>query len=289
MKKYSEIQNLPLNKNQGRDAARGFLRSSIGLHKWMPTRVASKMRRGLAARVVASGISVVILASVGALSANADEQSRNPRKERDSYHLEKAVSSRDWSKVNCPKPRMLAQELLDILISGGGPQGFNPSCIVPTKFEHVRVMHFEDLDRSKALTLDDGTPYRIESVSTIEDGDTQKFGAQVVFFVREKNKIKRVKDTFVFRSYEGKAKTYFGCAAVLFPPQNLFTKKSCVYLAGQPRESDRVPASKAGAEAAARESTQAPAPAPAVVPNDSSSVSTDSKKSTSTEESSPKN
>ncbi len=196
---------------------------------------------------------LVTLVCLTSSRASAEELHPKRSKERDSYHLEQAVTARDWSKVNCPKPRLLAQELLEILISGGGPQGFNPSCVVPTKFEHVRVMHFEDLDRSKALPLDDGTPYRIESVSTVEDGDSQKFGAQVVFFVRESNKVKRIKDTFVFRSYQGKAKTYFGCAAVLFPPQNLFTKKSCLFQAGTAQAKERVPASKSDASGAAGE------------------------------------
>jgi len=140
-----------------------------------------------------------------------------------------SLMMRDFSTVQCPEVRQLAEEILELEVSGRRLPTAKLSCLADSRFKHLRVTRpprdakgFSAAERF----VDEERPFVIKSLKQDEPGLYQ---LDFIYRVAETpgGSISEVEDFLLFRTYNGKTKMRFGCAAVLVAPRSLVIRQSC--------------------------------------------------------------
>ena len=144
---------------------------------------------------------------------------------------QKSFAEGPFEKLVCPEVRILANELLESEGSGQRFYAAKDECRDEKKLLHFRPTSFDSADNqaeTKFLIAADRNSFEITKFTELEGGINQVEFSWRIIDEKNPKKTKTIRDLLKFASYKGKIKDVVGCAGVLFAPEHLVIRQSCI-------------------------------------------------------------
>lgn len=144
---------------------------------------------------------------------------------------QKSLAEGPFEKLICPDARILANELLESEVSGQRFYAAKDECRDEKKLNHFRPTSFDSADNQpgeKFLIASDRNSFEITKFTELEGGIHQVEFSWHVLDEKNPKKTKTIRDLLKFAAYKGKIKDVVGCAGVLFAPEHLVIRQSCI-------------------------------------------------------------
>ncbi len=136
-----------------------------------------------------------------------------------------------FEKVVCPDVKTLAKELLESELSGQRFYAATDACRNEKKSTHFRTasaVFGENPEDIKFLRANEKSPFEILKISEMDGGIVQVEFSWRVLDEKNPKKTKTISDVLKFAAYKGKMKDVVGCAGVLFAPEHIVVRQSCI-------------------------------------------------------------
>jgi hypothetical protein len=143
----------------------------------------------------------------------------------------RAFAEGPFEKLICPEARVLANELLESEVSGQRFYAAKDECRDEKKSIHFRPTFFDSADNqsdAKFLIAADRNSFEITKFTELEGGIHQVEFSWHILDEKNPKKTKTIRDLLKFAAYKGKIKDVVGCAGVLFAPEHLVIRQSCI-------------------------------------------------------------